>query len=204
MNIVPLAQVDTAQLVTQLRNGATIVYPTETCYGLGCDATNQTAVDRVFAIKQRQKNNPVLVIMADIAMAMKYVDWDPTLEHLAGRYWPGPLTVVANVRDGAPLASGVVAADQTLAFRITEDSIAQSLSADLGVPLVSTSANIAAMESPYDIASVCTMFENNVDQPDTIIDAGPLPHHAPSTIVRVEHGRATVLRQGELIIDTAL
>lgn len=190
-----------AEIVDALKRGQTIVYPTETCYGLGCDATNMRAVARIFDIKQRQKDSPLLVVAGDIAMMRTYVMWNNVLQRLADRYWPGPLTVVAEANFENVLPAGVVADDGTVAFRVTNYPLAVELSRKINGPLVSTSANITSFESPYNIASILEMFERAPYQPDIIIDAGTLPHHSPSTIVRVEDDEITILRQGEIIVD---
>jgi len=201
MLVVPQDSIDIANIVNALKQGKTLVYPTETVYGLGCDATNQMAVDRVFQIKQRQREKAVLVLMADIVMARRYAEWSPLLERMAGRYWPGPLTVVARVKSGTDLAKGTIEKDGTIAFRVTSHPIAHEITAALGTPLVSTSANIATMKSPYDIKEVTHMFETEPLQPDMIIDAGALLDDSPSTIVSVVGREPTVLRQGDIVIE---
>lgn len=192
--------IDILVIADALEEGQTLVYPTETCYGLGCDATNQVAVDKIFAIKQRQQDKSVLIVMPDREMAEEYVVWNDEIERLADRYWPGPLTVVADAQSGTDLAYGVLADDGTVAFRVSSHPLVYELAASLGRPIVSTSANIAAMDSPYDIDSVIAMFDGKTDQPDMVIDAGPLPEQSPSTIVRVKDGTIEVLRQGDIII----
>lgn len=201
MKVIKDVESSISEIVDALKQGKSIVYPTETCYGLGCDATNVDAVARIFDIKKRQKDKPVLVVAGDIALMREYIEWNETLQQLADRYWPGPLTVVADVNLENILPAGVVGDDGTVAFRITNHPLAARLSEELGGPIVSTSANIASLESPYDIESVLHMFQDVDDQPDMVIDAGTLPHHSPSTIVRVEDGDITVLRQGEIVID---
>jgi len=191
---------DIARIAKELRKGKTIVYPTETCYGLGCDGANQHAVDTIFRIKKRQTDKPLLVIMANIAMAQEYVVWSDVLENIAHKFWPGPLTVVADLAHENGLADGVKSRNNTLAFRITDHPFAANLSEELGVPLVATSANISSMESPYDIAHVHTMFTDQEVQPDIIIDAGNLPHKIGSTIVSVQENSLQVLRQGDVMI----
>lgn len=201
MNILSEKNLDIQSVIQQLLAGKTFVYPTETCYGLGCDATNQSAVDAIFQIKHRQKDKPVLVLMADIAMAMEYVEWNETIQSLAETYWPGPLTIVAMPRDVSQFARGIAGPLGMVAFRVTSHPLAQSLVCALGRPLVSTSANIAAQESPYDIADVLSMFEGQEFQPDSILDSGVLPHEIPSTIVRVNTDETLdILRQGEIVI----
>jgi L-threonylcarbamoyladenylate synthase len=202
MNIFEEKNISVSNIVQALQEGKTLVYPTETCYGLGCDATNADALSRVFAIKNRQKNKPVLVIFPDRHMAMQYVVWDKTLDHIADTYWPGPLTVIAKARAEVSLPLGVVAENGTLAFRISSHHLVEKITRELGKPLVSTSANIASLESPYDIAAIKNMFDKKQDKPDIVIDAGDLPHHAPSTVVAIDDvGGVTVLRQGEVVIN---
>jgi len=200
MKLIPEQQIHISELVQQLKNGAVIVYPTETCYGLGCDATNEEAVKRLFQIKQRQQEKTVLVLMSDVSMAKEYVVWTPKLEELALKYWPGPLTVVSEALvDGLP--QGIIGDDGTLAFRVTSHPLAHDIVELLQKPFVSTSANIARMESPYDIESILQMYSNEELKPDIVIDAGNLPQRNPSTIVRVLNGNVQVLRQGELVVE---
>jgi L-threonylcarbamoyladenylate synthase len=194
-------QADINALAEELKNGKVIVYPTETCYGLGCDATNQEAVDRIFAIKHRQKEKSVLVIMADIQMASQYVVWSKKIQELAGLYWPGPLTIVTHVKKRTELAAGVIAEDKTLAFRVTSHPFPAQLSRALKGPLVSTSANISSHGDPYDIEAIYSMFNKEKFQPDILIDGGVLPYRSPSTVIRVNgNSNISVLRQGEIII----
>ncbi len=187
-----------------LNNGSTLIYPTETCYGLGCDARNSAAVDRIFKIKVREPNKSVLVLVHDISIIMKYVEWNETIDELARTYWPGPLTIVASLNTSYmdELAPGVVGEDDTLAFRVTNHPFAASLARSLGAPIVSTSANISSYSNPYDIHYITSMFDGREYVPDLIVDAGNLPHHSPSTIVKVEvDGSKTILRQGEIVLN---
>ena len=201
MEVIKEKGINIEEISQKLKSGQTIVYPTETCYGLGCDATNGGAVDKIFKIKSRQEDKPVLMIVSDIAMAMEYVEWSERLDKLAKLYWPGAFTVVVRALSDSGLAKGVVAQDGTVAFRVTNHPLSSQLSQSLNKPLVSTSANIASMESPYDIETVLDMFATSDSQPDLVIDAGTLTHKSPSTVVRInEDGGLEVLRQGEVII----
>lgn len=201
MNIFPQENLDISAICEALKSGKALVYPTETCYGLGCDATNQEAVDRIFAIKQRQKNKPLLVVAHDLSVMLEHVFDSPTLFELEEKYWPGPLTVVTRARSDSNLAKGVIAEDGTVAFRITDHPIASAICQAIDGPIVSTSANIAAHKSPYDIGDVLAMFGEEVVQPDIVIDAGVLPDRSPSTIVRINiDGTIEVLREGDIVI----
>ncbi|MBI4992836.1 MAG: threonylcarbamoyl-AMP synthase [Candidatus Magasanikbacteria bacterium] len=207
MQVVKQDDINDNRIVEMLRNGLTIVYPTETCYGLGCDARNREAIEKVAKIKQRQENKPMLVVVPDAAMALEYLEWSPKLQELADKYWPGALTVVGEskvhkvIKSIKSLCAGVVAPDGTIAFRVTSHPIPAQLSRLLDAPLVSTSANISGQEQPYNVEAVQRYFANQPDQPDIIIDAGELPRRAPSTIVRVLDGKVEVLREGETVIN---
>lgn len=194
--------VNISDIAGKIRKRKTVVYPTETCYGLGCDATNQNAVDQIFAIKNRQRNKTVLVLMSDITMAQKYVVWNKKLQDLADKYWPGALTLVAKVEPETDLARrGVIADDGTIAFRISSHPFVQKVMKKINKPIVSTSANISLKKSPYSIKEVKDMFKNTKNQPDILIDGGELPHESPSTILKIVDGKQEVIRQGELIIE---
>lgn len=200
MNIIKQQNLNISEIISALKAGEVLVYPTETVYGLGCDATNSEAVNKIFAIKKRQQEKSVLVIAADLSMMMDYIEWSPKLQELSDKYWPGPLTIVAPIKFQNNLAPGVIAPDNTIAFRVTDHPLAHNLSDQLGKPIVSTSANITAMSNPYEIEEVIKMFDEESDQPDIIIDGGELSHRSPSTIIKLVGNEVVVLRQGELII----
>lgn len=203
MNIIEQKNILVEDIITALRNGKTIVYPTETCYGLGCDAMNYQAVAKVFAIKKRPMEKSVLVLMADTDMAKSYVVWNDTIDKLARKYWPGPLTIVAPACEREEvLPPGVMGPDGLIAFRISSHPLTAELCKQLGQPLVSTSANIVGEENLYDSADVIKKFENETDQPDMVIDAGRLAERKPTTVVRVRAGGVEVMRQGDLVIKT--
>lgn len=203
MKIVKVDKVVVDYIGQALGEGDTLIYPTETCYGLGCDATNYDAVHKVFAIKKRPMEKSVLVLMSDIAMAKSYVVWNDTIDKLARKYWPGSLTIVAPACEREEvLPPGVMGPDGLIAFRISSHPLAAELCKQLGQPLVSTSANIAGQENLYDSADVIKKFENETDQPDMVIDAGRLAERKPTTVVRVRAGGVEVMRQGDLVIKT--
>lgn len=183
-----------------LKRGKVLVFPTETSYGLGCDATNQEAVDKIFKIKERKKGKSLLVVVPTVEMGKKYLVWNNLLEKLANKYWPGPLTVVGRAQPNCGLASGVVSAEGTLALRVTNHPIPKFLSESLGKPLVATSANIAAAGDMYNAQEIAKLFENKENKPDLILDYGTLPKNLPSTIVSAVDDELKIIRQGDLLI----
>lgn len=202
------------EVIESLKAGSVIIYPTETCYGLGGDATNPEVVEKIYKIKQRREEKPFLVVVPDVAMAMEYLEWSPQLDEIASKYWPGAVTVVGQlkVESRKLLANGVVAPDGTIALRVTAHPVASALARGLGRPLISTSANISGREPSYSAEEVIKMFvpmkygipysvgKNQKDQPDILLDYGDLPKNLPTTIVKVDSGQLTVLRRGGIKI----
>ncbi|MFA5062316.1 MAG: L-threonylcarbamoyladenylate synthase [Patescibacteria group bacterium] len=199
-----LSKENLAEVAAELTNGQTIVFPTETSYGLGCDATNQKAVDKIFAIKKRPQTKSLLVVVPTIEMAKKYLEWNDLLEQLASKYWPGPLTIVGEYKNDQPtgyqLANGVVSTEKTLALRVTSHPVPKFLSEKISKPLVATSANISETESTYSAQEIIKNFSNQAFQPDIILDYGELPKNKPSTIVSVVGNELKILRQGNVQI----
>src|SRR3989339_34316 len=204
--MIVLKSQDLQQVIESLKAGSVIVYPTETCYGLGGDATNPEVVEKMYKIKQRREEKPFLVIVPTVEMAMEYLEWGPQLDEIASKYWPGALTVVGESKvrkvqkSVKSLCAGVVAPDGTIALRVTAHPVAAALAQALGGPLISTSANISGREPSYSAEEVIKMFTNQPDQPDILLDYGVLPENLPTTIVRVVDGEVRVLRQGGVII----
>lgn len=194
-----LTECNLAQLVVDILAGQTVVFPTETSYGLGCDATNQKSVDTIFKIKGRSSDKPLLVVVPNIEMAKKYVVWNETLEKIAQQYWPGAVTVVG-AYGGGGLAQGVVAKDNTVAVRVTANPLLQSITEKMGRPLVATSANVSDAGDIYASAAAIEMFKPREVQPDIILNFGELPKNPPTTIVGIVGGKATILRQGSVKI----
>ena len=350
-------QENLSEAVVALQAGQTLIFPTETSYGLGCDSANQEAVNKIFSIKQRRSDKPLLVVVPSIEMAKKYLVWNDLLEDLAGKFWPGPLTVVGeylnpplfkegrgevklsngqvevnNIRmvafnrtlenrqqlienkttaekilwsrlkgkqmnglkfrrqhgigkyivdfyqpdtktiievDGdvhflddkvikkdiertkwfesmgytmmrfnnvdvigklddvlthihqnltssdavdlpSPLlkkrgndrlATGVVAADNTIAVRVTDFPLTKFLSEQLGRPVVATSANLADAGDIYSIKQLGYVFSSKEAKPDMIVDGGELPLNPPTTIVSVVNNNLKILRQGQIKIS---
>lgn len=199
--------VNKEEALDYLQSGKSIVFPTETSYGLGCDATNQEAVDKIFKIKGRKSDKPLLIVVPTIEMAKECLEWSPLLEKLAKLYWPGALTVVGKhpptpLRGGTlcVLAKGVVAGDGTVAVRVTNAEIPKYLSENLSKPVVATSANLANAGDIYDSAEIIKMYKGREWQPGVIVDSGILPTNLPTTIVSVVGGEVKVLRQGQIKI----
>jgi L-threonylcarbamoyladenylate synthase len=174
--------------------GGIVVYPTETSYALGCNGLDKDAVDRIYQIKGRDKSKPLPVIMADARMVSKFTVSTPSQRRLVEKFMPGPLTIAARKKIAIP-ASGSA---KTIAFRIPSSVFARKVSAILGAPIVSTSANISGEAAIYEIGVIVHLFANRAA--DLIVDAGDLPAVPASTIVCLL-GTPKILRQGPVSND---
>lgn len=176
-----------------LRKGGTVVYPTETLYGLGVDALNPEALERLLSLKVRQADKPTSVLVRDREMLAELVTEIPAqAESLMDRFWPGPLTLVFAAR--ADLPAGLTANTQSIGARVSSHSIAQALVAALGRPLTAPSANPGGSTPPTRVDEAQAYFGDRVD---LYLDAGPLPGEPPSTIVDVRDG-LRLLRSGAI------
>lgn len=187
------------QAIAILREGGVIVYPTETSYGIGCDATRADAVERVFAVKGRPPHKGVTVLLPSIGEAKKYVKFTPFAKSLAEQYWPGPLNIVAPRATESPLAPQCATGD-THSVRVSSHPVALALVQGLGVPLVSTSANISGQPEAYAPEQIIEAFSQPEVQPDAFVNVGRLSRVPPSTIVKVDGEGVRVLRQGSIVV----
>lgn len=176
-----------------IRAGGLVAIPTETVYGLAADATNDEAVARIFEVKARPHFNPLIVHVADLAMARRFTEVPPLAELLAGEFWPGPLTLVLKRRDVCEISLLASAGLDTLGVRAPHHPIAQAVIAAAGVPLAAPSANLSGAVSPTRAEHVRDGLGDRVDM---ILDGGPCPVGLESTIVKIEGERAVMLRPG--------
>lgn len=185
--------------------GGTVVFPTETSYGLGGDATSQAVADRIFRIKSRSFSKALLIVVPDIETAKKYLVWNPAIEKLAGKHWPGALTIVGKYRQpgdtSARLARGVVNFDNTVAVRVTSDPWLRELLEEAGKPLIATSACISGEKDIYDPAEAERIFSAPDNCPDAVVDGGTLPKNPASTVVSAIDGDIRLIRQGAVKIN---
>lgn len=184
-----------AAAAARLAGGGLVAIPTETVYGLAADATNDRAVARIFDAKGRPAFNPLIIHVADIAMARRYGEFSPLAEMLATAFWPGPLTLVLPRRKDSGVSLLVSAGLDTLALRAPASPIAQSLIRQLDRPLAAPSANRSGSISPTTAAHVRDSLGDRVD---LVLDGGACPVGVESTIVKIDGARAVLLRPGGL------
>jgi L-threonylcarbamoyladenylate synthase len=169
------------------------VFPTETVYGLGADATSPAAVDRLYEIRGREPGKPILVLSADLAMAETVAaEVSPAARRLAACFWPGPLTLVLPARPELP--GPLTAGTGTIGVRVPGHAAACTLVARLGRPVTGPSANPPGAPPPRDVATARAYFGERVA---VYVDEGTLPGGA-STVVRLDGERPVVLRPGPI------
>lgn len=186
-----------ADAVRRLNEGRLVAFPTETVYGLGAPALREDAVALVYAAKGRPSNNPLIVHVADQAMAASVSSrWPDRAQSLAAAFWPGPLTIIVPRASHVPAA--VTAGSPGVAVRCPDHPVALDLLRALGAPLVGPSANKSGLVSPTTAAHVLRAFEHD----DVgVLDGGPCRAGIESTVVSLMDRRAVVLRRGVIGAD---
>lgn len=177
--------------------GGLVAFPTETVYGLGADARNDRAVARIFEAKGRPRFNPLIVHVASVEAARRYVDWSHEAEILASAFWPGPLTLVLPLRADSGLSPLVTAELPTLAIRVPAHPVAQGLLTEFGSPVAAPSANPSGRISPTTAAHVLTGLSGRIE---AVIEGGACAVGVESTIVGLAD-QASVLRPGGVPIE---
>ena len=176
--------------ITQLKEGKTILYPTDTVWGIGCDATNCEAVKRIYKIKNRKESKSLIILVDSIEMLMKYLKKVPkeALEFLKNTI--KPTTIIYS--DPMNLAQNTIANDNTIAIRIVKNKFCQNLIKEFDKPIVSTSANVSGEPTPKTFSEISAAIINKVDyvvnlHQDSIAEKS-------STIVKIQEGNVIVIR----------
>ena len=186
-----------AHAASLLRAGQLVAFPSETVYGLGADACNDTAVARIFAAKQRPSFNPLIVHVATLDMAKSIAEFSEDAETLARRFWPGPLTLVLPLRDHTGISPLVSAGLSSIAIRIPAHPVARELLAVFDGPVAGPSANPSGKLSPTQAEHV---LEGLAGKIAAVIDAGPCAVGLESTIVGFQP-QPVLLRPGGVPIE---
>ena len=181
------------QILSFLREGGVIAFPTDTSYGLGADPFNDAAVRQIFAIKGRPETKPILLLVNSMEMAGRVAALSDRATALAERFWPGPLTMILPARESVP--SVVTAGTGTIGIRWADAPFAQRLIGAFNRPITATSANRAGMPSTVTVAEVRKQLGDSIDM---IIDGGTLPSRGGSTLLDLTAVPARLLREGPI------
>lgn len=179
-----------------LRAGGLVAFPTETFYGLGATGLDSAATRRVFAAKGRPSSMPLLLLVDSPAMAATVATEIPAhAAELMARHWPGALSLVLSASDRVP--AEVTAGSGTVGVRVSAHPVARALVRALGEPVTAPSANPTGGAPPVTAEEVLVHFDGVID---LILDAGPTPGGAPSTILDVSVNPPRLLRQGAVLV----
>ncbi|CAM8660878.1 SUA5 Putative translation factor (SUA5) [Sphingobium cupriresistens] len=176
-----------------IRAGEPVAVPTETVYGLAADATDSNAVAAVYSAKGRPSFNPLIVHVADRAMAERLADFSALAGLLADHFWPGPLTLVLPVRSDSGLSPLVTAGLPTVALRLPAHPAMRALIRESGCPLAAPSANRSGSISPTCAEHVLASLGGKIRM---ILDEGPTSEGLESTIAAPAEDRVRLLRPG--------
>lgn len=148
-------------IIEALKTGKTILYPTDTIWGIGCDATNEEACQRILEIKQRPENKSFILLVDSFQMIEKYIPEFPAVCYDLVDLSDKPLTII--YPDAQGLAPSVLAQDGSVGIRLTKDPICLSLIRSIKKPIVSTSANISGQQFPTNFESIDSRIKTKVD-----------------------------------------
>jgi L-threonylcarbamoyladenylate synthase len=180
--------------VAALKRGDVIVFPTETLYGLGADALNFAAVEKVFQLKGRDPNNPFPVLVSDHAMLNSLVaDISPLAEKLIAHFWPGPLTLVLPARGDIP--TPLVNSTGGIGVRISSQPIANEIVRMLGRPLTATSANPSGQPGAQTVEQARNYFSGKIE---IFVDGDKLNSKTGSTVAAVTENKIKIIRAGAI------
>lgn len=174
---------DIEKSVLALKEGGAILYPTDTIWGIGCDATNASAIEKVFSIKKRPEQKSLIILLDEVDNLYDYVDQIPEHAFNLIEFSENPLTII--YPKAINLAKNVIAEDGSIAIRITKDEFCRELIRKSRKPLVSTSANVSGESAPKNFSEIADEIksavdyvvqhrqkENQINKPSTIIRLG--------------------------------
>lgn len=192
---------DILKAAMALKNGYLVAFPTETVYGLGADATNQDAVSRIFSIKNRPKNHPLILHLGSITEIENWAIEIPDYAYkLANKYWPGPMTIILKRRSN--VKDFVTGGQKTVGIRIPNHEIALSLLQEFkkigSGAIVAPSANKFGKVSPTSFEHVSQELLNDLDSNDLILDGGQCQIGVESSIIDCTKSFPKVLRPGAI------
>lgn len=178
-------QEEIKKTVNVLRAGGVILYPTDTVWGLGCDATNESAVKRIFEIKKRTDLKAMLVLIDNPAKLQSYVDEVPDMAWELIELSDTPLTII--YPQAKNLATNLIAEDKTIGIRVTKEAFSKKLCAQFRNPIVSTSANITGMATPSNFSQISDDIKSAVDY---VVNyrQDDLSQPKPSSIIKLGKG----------------
>ncbi len=180
------------EAVSILRNGGLIIYPTDTVYGIGCDITQKSAIERIYRVKGMEKQKPLSFVCSDIKDISRYAKISTVNYRDLRRYLPGPYTFILPGTREAPKT--LLSKQKTVGIRIPDHPLTLAMVEALGNPIISTSVNISEQSFASDPQEFSQYYERQVD---LILDSGPTWAELSSVIDLTDDEQPTVIREGQ-------
>lgn len=181
----------------EIKNGNLVLFPTETVYGIGANALNTNAVNKIFEAKGRASDNPLIVHICNLEMLNNLVQEIGEIEQkLIDNFWPGPLTIIFNRKECIP--NNVTAGLETVGIRMPSNKLARKLIEFAELPIAAPSANISGKPSGTKIEDIIDELDGKVDY---ILDGGMVDIGVESTVVRVIDNKVHILRPGKITVE---
>jgi tRNA threonylcarbamoyl adenosine modification protein (Sua5/YciO/YrdC/YwlC family) len=190
------------EAVRFLREGKTIVYPTDTVYGIGCDALNSKAVLQVAKIKKVKDGKPVSVLVRDLEEIKKYSFLGNTNKRILEKLLPGKFTFILPGAKNIPVE--ITGGGKNIGFRIPEHPVTQKMTEFFENPIVTTSANISGEDPLSDPFKIVERFRDEKYQPDLVLDFGKIESAHPSVVVDISTTKPRILRSGMMNVQETL
>ena len=188
---------DTAiiEISNAIKDGKIVVFPTDTVYGIGTNAYDSNACEKIFEVKGRPKYKPLIVLISDISMLKEIVDYiSPAEQKLIDAFWPGQLTIKFKEKEGT-LPDIVTRGEEYFTARLIKDGLMHELIQKAGVPIVAPSANISGSATGIKIKNIVNELGGKVDY---ILDYGDIESDDVSTIVQVIEEKVLIIREGKI------
>ncbi len=203
INLSTTNQQETIQTaVKELQKGNLIVYPTETCYGIGADATNPQAIQKLLDFKGNRQGKAISVAVADQVMAEDYVELNQAAKNIYQNLLPGPITVISKSK--GKVVPTLESEHHTLGIRLPDYSLIRQLIQVFGKPITATSANASGYKQPYSLTDFQRYNPKKAQKLVTLfLDAGQLPQRLPSTVVDTTLNDTQLVRQGSITLTNA-
>ena len=177
--------------VAVLAKGELLAYPTDTCFGLGCDLLDRKAIDRLYVLKGRDRKKPLAFLVSDLAEVPQYAKVSNFAYRIMKRLTPGPFTFILEATRAVPEI--MQTRQQTIGIRMPDSAVAQGLCRGLGRPIVTTTANSSEGEPLVDAKDIKDELGHGLS---LILDGG-IQQNEPSTVISLLGDQAEILRQGK-------
>ena len=177
-----------------LQSGGVIIYPTDTIYGIGANAFNEAAIEKVMNIKNRDSEKPLSVFVKDIKSARRIACIDSKVEKMLENIWPGPITAILRKKDIVPYL--LTGNGETIAVRIPQNKFILHLLEKVEFPIIATSANISGENNLFDAEEIMKTFGNKKNQIDLFVNIGNIKKTQASTIVDLTTTIPRIVRMG--------